>query len=215
MAMTSGFNSELVRTSISKVVNSSNDLMKSLKEEMGSKFISPMGDAWACKEAVDFFASLKETLDDLIKKSDSVFQSVVDTMNQGAKNWAISTGNEGVFSPVSYHNYAGRTDVGMIKENIGGERGINKGAADSATATLASIKASCDKALTSASQAVDSCGFIGGSQAENLKTSLNEIKTNISNSFDEYVNSTKKGIDETITKYGNIETTNAGTFVAK
>jgi len=214
-SMSSGFNPGKVQTSIKAVIQANSELMDCLKNKMAEKFISPMGEAWACKEAVDFFASLKETLDNLIIKSDRVFQSVVDTMNQNAENWARGTESESSFSRIPYHNTILKTDVSMIKENINEERGINESAANSAVDTLAGIKDACDKALVSAERAVSECGFIGESQAENLRASLQDIKQNISDSFGEYTNTTKTRIKETITKYGDIGKTNAKTFISK
>ncbi len=218
MALNSGFDAVAITDAIKKMNASASDLMRALHEDMKSQFIEPMGGIWACQDAVDFFQSLKTTMDGLITKSDSTFQSVVDTMNQGAVNWARNTGNEGAYNQIPYHNYTGRTVVDMIKENINNQRGIDKGAAEDILKKLTNIKTACDAALTSAASAVagaSNSGFIGGDQAANLEASLNDIKTTINNSLDEFNTTTSQSINETIKKYGSLETKTADTFNVK
>jgi len=211
---TSGFNPTLVRTSITAVNTAHSDLMNCIGTKMQSNFVAPMGTAWYCNHAQDFFAGFKTAMDDLITKSDSTFQSVVDTMNQAADNWA--KGTKTTFAKVPFKNFTKKIEVeGVILENLNDERGIDPSAATSNLSKLTTLATEADSALTKATNAVKNCGFLGGDQAANLVNSLNDIKTKVKEAFGSINSEAKTNIEETIKDYGTIETTNAGSFVAK
>ena len=60
-------------------------------------------------------------------------------------------------------------------------------------------------ALTQAQQAVQSCGFIGGGQAESLVNALGVVKSKIDAATGEISNETKSYMDQTIAEYSNTE----------
>ena len=212
MALSSGFNPVLVTNAINGVNKAHAALMRTLVDGVNNQFITPMSNSWACQEAVDFFKEFKTSMDDLVSKADSTLQSVVDTMNQGGVNWANKTGNAGAYSKVSFTNYSGRVSVDAVKENIGDVRGVDPAAARSALVTFASLGMNADAALSTAVNAVASCGFLGGSQQANITASLNKIKKDIKETFDSYTNQTKEHVNDTIDKYGEMETKTADTF---
>ena len=212
MALTSGFNPTLVTTAIGGVKKSQASLMRTIVDGVNNQFISPMSNAWACKEAQDFFKEFKTSMDDLVTKADSTFQSVVDTMNQGGVNWANETGNSGAFAKVPYTNYTGRISVDSIKENIGDVRGVDPAAARTAIAAFSALSMNADAALSTAVNAVANSGFLGGDQQANLTASLNSIKKDVKETFDSYTNQTKDYIEKAIEKYGEMESKTSETF---
>ena len=210
--ISSGFNPTAVTNSINGVKKAQGALMRTLVDAVNNQFISPMSNAWACQEAQEFFREFKNSMDDLVQKADSTFQSVVDTMNQGGTNWAAETGNSGSFVKVPYTNYTGRISVDSIKENIDDVRGVDPAAASSAIATFSALSTNADGALSLAVNAVADCGFLGGSQQANLTASLNSIKKDVKDTFDSYSNQTKDYVEKTIQKYGQMESKTAETF---
>lgn len=203
MALT-GFDPQLVSSSINKVVNSYNDLIEQIGSKMQSDFVNGMADKWACKQAQTFFqSSFKPTVDQLIKGANQTFQSVVDAMNSAANAWAGKTGSS--YSPVLFTVRNVAMNVDNIMENIGGVRGIDFQLSGSVSAKLPVINSEAKAALQNAKNAVQQCGFIGGEQAPNLINSLEKIKQNIDSAFTTITDQTKKAIDDTLTAYSDVE----------
>ncbi len=202
MALT-GFDPQLVYSSISRVQTAYDSLMQALLNDTQSKFVNPMADAWACNDAIQFFAIAAEAFNSQITGSTSVFQSVVDAMNSAARSWASKTETD--YSEKAFSANSGTVDVSCIQENINGVRGIDESAANSAISQLAVIKSAADTALGQAVSAVSNCGFVGGNQETNLVSSLNKIKSNISTSFGELTDAAKTAMDSTVETYGTIE----------
>lgn len=203
MALT-GFDPQLVSSSINKVVNSYNDLIEQIGVKMQSDFVNGMADKWACNQAQDFFQNLfKPTVDQLIKGANQTFESVVDSMNSAASEWAKST--DSTYSPVAFTARQITMNVDNIMENISGVRGIDLQLSDSVSAQLPKINTDAKTALQNAKTAVQGCGFVGGSQEEHLINSLEKIRQNIDNAFTNITDQTKKAIDNTLTTYSDVE----------
>ena len=203
MALT-GFDPQLVSSSINKVINAYNELINQIGDKMQSDFVNGMADKWACKQAQTFFNSgFKPTVDELIRGTNVTFGSVVDAMNSAATAWAQSTDSS--YSPVSFsvRNVTMNTD--NIMENINGVRGIDFQLASSVSAKLPVINSNAKEALNSAKTAVQGCGFIGGNQEEYLLQSLESIKTNIDNATTTITDQSKKAIDDTLATYTDVE----------
>ena len=215
MALT-GFNPQLVKKSIKAVIDAYNDLYDALIGVTQSQFVSPMATLWCCNESKKFFTdTFKPAMDSLQDGSQKTFVSVVDSMNSAAKAWADRTGNTADWSNVPFNPRTQKIDVSAIKDrNAKGEIGIDEVQAVAKAALLVtktSVKAAA--ALAKASAAVAVCGFLGGSQASTLQSSLKSIgkavgdttkelasgvKTAVQNSADAY-----KGVGSTITnKFG-------------
>ena len=207
-----GYNETQVKTSIAGVNTAYRRLMMALINEGQNKFINPMADAWACNEAIKYFAEVKNAFDAQADSITGIFQSVVDSMNSAAAGWAGAT--DTAYSPVAFEANPSKVDVTCIKENINGVRGINGADANTAMGQLAVIKAAVEDACDAAKTAVENCGFIGATQAESLVGSLLTIKTNITTSFGELTDSAKTGIDATIQRYGELATKVSTAFTA-
>ena len=175
MALT-GFNPELVNQSVNGVKNAYDGLISQIGDRVQVEFVNGLADKWACREAQDFFnIRFKSVIDDLIRKINSTFQSVIETMNFAAQKWAMTTGAQ--YMNVPFNPRMVTLDTSGIMENINGVRGIDFNAASSVLNSLQVISSSISEYLQSAITAVNNSGFIGGSQEEQLIGSLTGIKT--------------------------------------
>ncbi len=204
MASLTGFDPEVVNTSINSVKNAYNSLSKALGDDMQNDFIGGMSDKWACNDAQKFFNdAFKPAIDGLIKSSNTIFESVVNSMNTAAQRWAADT--ESTYTPVTFSPIEKTMDTSVILENIGGVRGIDLENTDSVLAKLPMIAEAAKTALEEAKQAVQSCGFLdyASSQSENLSSSLETIKNNIDSAVQSMTNDSKNAINNTLERYGN------------
>lgn len=203
MALT-GFDPEIVSTSINKVINAYNSLLNQIGDKMQSDFVNGMADKWACKQAQTFFnTAFKPTVDELIRGVNETFKSVVDAMNSAASAWAQSTDSS--YSPVSFSVRQVTMNTDNIMENINGVRGIDFQLSSSVSAKLPVINSNAKEALNNAKTAVQGCGFIGGNQEQYLLQSLETIKTNIDNATTTITEQSKKAIDDTLSSYTDVE----------
>ena len=196
-----GFDPAIVNQSIGAVKSAYESLMDALCTRMQTDFVGGMQDKWCCKQAQDFFNNaFKPSVDQLITSSN---QSVVNSMNSAAQAWAENTDSS--YTSQSFEARTTMIDTGGILENIGGVRGIDKDNATSVASKLTSIANDAKAALTSAQNAVQNCGFVGGNQASNLINSLGIIKTNIDNATEQITTETGNAITETINNYADTE----------
>lgn len=203
MALT-GFNPDVVNSSINAVKSAYEALIRALGDDMQNQFIGGMADKWACNHAQAFFNdAFKPAIDGLIQNSNVIFESVVSAMNSAAQAWAEQT--ESSYSPVSFSPINKQMDTSVIRENIGGVRGIDLSSAQPVAGKLTTIAGSAKDALTSAENAVQECGFIGGNQQANLVASLRTISSKIDSTTQEITGESKKAIDTTVENYSNTE----------
>ena len=203
MAMT-GFDPEVVNQAIGNVKSAYESLINVLGDRMQSEFVGGMQDKWACTQAQKFFTdAFKPAIDSIIQSSNSTFESVVSSMNSAGQSWASQT--ESSYSPQSFTPMSKTIDAGVIMENIGGVRGIDKEAAQGVASKLPSLATEASNALTDAQSAVQNSGFIGGSQQANLVDSLGQIKTKINEVVNNITNETKSAVDQTVEAYGDLE----------
>ena len=197
-----GFDPELVATSINSVQTAYDSLISAIATEMQTQFVNAMQDKWACNDAQVFFSQFKVVLDKLITESNNTFESVIESMNSAASNWAQNTGS--TWSSKTFTRIDKTMDVSGIKENINGVRGVDPQATEIST-KLMTIANNAISALTSAQTAVDNCGFIGGSSASSLTASLAKIKTNIENAVNQISGDCASAIEKTTQAYTNLD----------
>ena len=203
MALT-GFNPDVVNSSINSVKAAYENLIQALGNDMQTRFVNGMADKWACNQAQTFFNnSFKPAIDGLITSSNAIFESVVASMNSAGQAWAAQTDSS--YSPQSFSPMSKTIDAGVIMENIGGVRGIDKEAAQGVASKLPSLASEANQALSNAQTAVQNSGFIGGSQQANLVDSLGQIKTKIDEIVNNITNETKTAVDQTVEAYGDLE----------
>ena len=202
MAMT-GFDPEVVNQAIRNVKSAYESLIEVIGDRMQNEFVVGMQDKWACTQAKNFFENnFKPAIDSIIKSSNSTFESVVTSMNSAGQAWASQT--ESSYSPQSFTPLSKTIDAGVIMENIGGVRGVDKDAAQSIADKLPGLSEAARTALTDAQTAVQNSGFIGGSQQENLVASLGQIKTAIYGIIDKVTGETESAIRDTVQAYGDL-----------
>lgn len=203
MALT-GFNPDVVSSSINSVKSAYENLIRVLGDEMQNQFVQGMADKWACNQAQSFFNdTFKPAIDGLINKSNLVFESVVNSMNSAGQAWASETNS--AYSPQSFSLISKSIDTSVIQENIQGVRGIDLEQASAVASKLSTISENAKSALSNAQQAVQNCGFIGGNQADSLISSLTTIKTNIDSVTEEITSQSRNAIERTIADYSNTE----------
>ena len=203
MAMT-GFDPSIVNSSIGSVKSAYQELITALGDKMQNQFVAGMADKWACNQAQQFFTNaFKPAIDSLISSSNVTFESVVSSMNSAGMAWAEQTDSS--YSPQSFSMINKNIDASVIRENVGGIRGIDLDAANAVAAKLPAIAESAKSALTQAQNAVQNSGFIGGSQQANLVNSLGVIKSKIDTATEEITSETKNAIDATVANYSNTE----------
>ena len=201
MALT-GFDPDLVSSSIKAVQAAREELIIAIADEMQNKFVNGMQDKWACNQAIKFFESFKNTMDSLILQSINTFESVIQSMDSAAKAWAMQT--DSVWPGVQFPIIDKKIDVSMIKENIAGVRGVDP-EAKAVSSNLTTIATSANIALSNAQSAVQTCGFIGGGSAEQLISSLGKIKTSIDEAVTQISEACKAAIESTTQEYTNLE----------
>lgn len=203
MAM-SGFDPDVVNTAIKNVQAAYEELINVLGTKMQNEFVGGMQDKWACNQAQKFFTdSFKPAIDSIIQSSTSTFDSVVSSMGSAGVAWANQT--ETSYTPPAFSAISKQIDAGVIMENIGGVRGIDKDLASSVAAKLPNLATEAQSALTNAQNAVQNSGFLGGSQQANLISSLGTIKSKIDSVVTDITNESKNAIDQTVEAYGDTE----------
>lgn len=208
MALT-GFDPELVTSSISKIQNAYNELMAAIGTDMQNQFVNGMQDKWACSDAQTFFNNFKTTVDSLITNSNNTFESVVNAMNSAAKAWAEQTGS--TWSAKQFSRNDVKMDITGIKENIGGVRGVDL-QATAVSDKLPTIAEAAGRALDNSKSAVINCGFVGGTSEADLVNSLEQIKTSINNAVSQISNDCKKAIETTTQNYSTLEVSVSDAF---
>ncbi len=210
MAIT-GFDPTIVRNSLAAVKTAYEELYHAIRTDVQTKFINKMSSCWACQRAINFFSNdFKPSADSLITNVNTVVQSVVDTMNEAATNWATTNGS--TFAKFSFSTYETLLDVSNIKENINGKRGIDLEIATSIAAELSNIQYTALSAVDKLRNAVVNCGFLGGSQANNLLGSLDSIRNSSKEAINSLMASTKQAINDTLTDYEDTEGTISAQF---
>ena len=202
MALT-GFDPEQVKISINNVVKAYNELIDQIGDRMQKGFVDGMADKWACNQAQIFFSNFKTSIDYLNKEVNLTFQSVVDAMNTAAMAWSEST--ESVYATIPVSLRLVSINIDNIVENINGVRGIDLQLSSSISGILPIIQNSALEALEHAKSAVVECGFIGGTQAESLISSLDAIGRIIESEILKITDQSKNAIDDTIATYSDVE----------
>ena len=206
-----GFNPELVTQTIRGVQAAYEETVNTFFDVMQNRFVNRMAEIWACNVAVDFFNNVvKELVDRVINGVagdphgdgiTTIFNSIVESINSCAQEWAIQTQSEYQFQSLS--SIVKNLDVQNVRENINGIRGIDLQSVPGVTSQLNEILGATTTALNKTVDAVRNSGFVGGSQEANLINSINEIRANIVNAV-EFINSEcQLKVKNTVEQYEN------------
>jgi len=198
MAKFHGFNPDQVRNAINKQKDAYQDLYDAVITVTQSAVITPMALLWASPEAKKFFTGIvKPAFDDLLKGINQTFKSIVDSMNSAASSWAKQTGAS--WSPIGFTPRTTQIDVSGIKEKLGnGDIGIDEIEAVAKAMLLnTKVYVKAVAALAKALAGVTVCGFLGGSQASNLRSAIKGVKEAIGDSTQTISEGAIKAIKET------------------
>ena len=212
MALT-GFNAGQVNNSISRIQAAYNAIAIALSTGSGQNLVTSMKDLWVCQEAIDFFTEYKSSLDSMLNDTTDVFTTVVNVMNQNAAAWAEKTGNAGAYTYRNLTPNGDRVKIDAIQENINDTRGIDMESAGSTfTAAFDDILSTLTQATTAAQNAVESCGFLGGSQEANLSGALGKIKSDMTMAFNNIKDAFTQAMATTLSNYGSLESSISASF---
>lgn len=214
MAFT-GFDANEVNRSVGDIIQAYNNLYNALYNDMQNIFVNKLCEAWYAKAAVDFIGTVKEADDSLLKDIDQIFESVANAMNSAAKAWAQQTGDEGTYTARTLTLNSGRINTSNAKENNDGKRGVEPEIANEAKGNLSKIKTYTDQALTSARNAVNECGFLGGDQANALQNALEQIKNNVNKALEEMASALEQAVSTTLQNYEALSSNVSGKFSGK
>ena len=196
-----GFNPDLVVNSINNVQNAYNELIQAIGTDMQSQFVNGMQDKWASNNAQKFFGDVKNAVDALINESNNIFESIVDSMNSAANEWAKETGS--AWSIKQFSRIEKKLDISGIQENINGVRGADPEVA-SIAAKLPNICNSAVSALSNAQSAVQNCGFVGGNQESQIIGSLKLIRNHLEESFNEISSACQMAIEHEVNNINDL-----------
>lgn len=201
MALT-GYREEEVIASLNSLSSAYEEIMSVIGDRMQNEFVNAMADKWACPNAQKFFNEFfKQDIDNLILGVNNIYGSVFNSVNDAAAKWASETGN--VWPGMAFSEITKKIDTSCILENISGVRGIDLEQASEVASRLTLLAADAENGVSKASNAVDNSGFIGGDQASSLKSSLEQIRTNISSAVNNITTNAKSSIEETVSMYGD------------
>lgn len=198
-----GFDPGKVYSCIGQIGAGRDEFFKVLYNDTQNKFVNPMGDCWACKEAQEYFTTFKAADDELIDKIINTFNTIHETVKKAAEAWARDTGTS-----ISIGNFTvnpNRISIDCIKENFNGSRGIDKGAAQDAIEQFKQLTTQIESAKNRVNKAVKDSGFIGGEQQYNLQMALRSICEAINSKFDDLMQEATIAINQTAEAYGELE----------
>ena len=219
--MVTGFNPEDVISSINKVNDAYQELDNALYGKTQNNFVEKMVSAWGSDVAQQFFfrggdrfsSIFQDRINGIIKGSYDTFQSVVETMNQAAINWANLTGAQ--WSSMSFSGQLNEVDATCIKDRLpSGGVGVVEELIPDALSELPIIVSESEAALDTAVNAVNNAGFLdkASNQAAALISSLEKIKQEISEVITEETNSINKVIEDEVVEHQQTASTNTETF---
>ena len=201
-----GFNPDLLRQSIKEIQNAYNNFMTQISTNMQNNFVNELALYWGDNQAKMFFTTFKESVDALINESNTVFQSVFDSMNDAARVWTSNKSPDSIWTEIPFERINPIIDISLIKSNIDGLVSMDTKTVVSVTnSSLNSIFLEATRALDDAQRAVQNSGFVGGTSADNLCISLGKIKTRVSELIKNLIDTSKKAIESSANDYVNIE----------
>lgn len=201
-----GFNPDLLRKSIKEVQIAYNNFMTQISTNVQNNFVNELALYWGDNQARMFFTTFKGSIEALINESNTVFQSVFDSMNDAARIWTSTKCPDSIWTEIPFERINPTIDISLIKSNIDGLVSMDTKTVVVVTdSSLNSISLEATKALDDAQRAVLDCGFVGGTSADNLCISLGKIKTRVGELVQTLITKSKSAIEASANDYINIE----------
>ncbi|HIS38946.1 MAG TPA: hypothetical protein IAB45_05495 [Candidatus Onthousia faecavium] len=201
MAMT-GFNPELVNSTINRVSQSYENLNNVLVDSMQNKIINGLSDKWACNVAVEFFNNFTQVYNQFLNETDNTFDSIYNSISSAGQAWANST--ETSYVPPRFSTFHKKVNSSCIQENIGGVRGIDREQANSVAAILPVLASSASTICASLEAAVQNSGFLGDGQEESLVAKIKSISSNLNKIVEDVNTQFRSAVDNTVSAYGDL-----------
>ncbi len=207
-----GYNEELIHASVDNLQNAYNSLYTTMSSSMQTRFIDEMGTGWACQDAVDFFTTSTESLNQLLASITYNYNDAVEKIEAAGKRWAEKTG--GSYTPRGFSGQNGKVNSSSIHENIGGERGADTNILDQAIVELGKLQGEADSALVDSVTAVQTCGFSDdeGAQQVAVTQSLTKLKSDVNELISGISQTINEKVRATVENYGAIVAANASQF---
>ena len=201
-----GFNPDLLRNSIREVQIAYNNFMVQISTNIQNNFVNELALYWGDNQAQMFFVSFKNSIESLINESNTVFQSVFDSMNDAGRVWTSTKSPDTIWNEIPFERINPIIDISLIKNKIDGLISMDTNTVVNVTnSSLNAISLEAIKALEEAQRAVQNCGFVGGNSADNLCVSLGKIKTRVGELVQNIIESSKRSIEASASDYINIE----------
>lgn len=210
---TTGYNYEVVKSALEKLQAAYVELHTHICTNFQNDFMTPLGDCMASETGHDMFGKVILNQMGLNKSVNNTFKSILETVTTSANNWARQTGGTLVTNPFAEQAY---TDLAnTVQTNINGDRGANTAKVRALVPKLSLMKSNASIAISNAKSAVNSSGFIGAGEQGAIVASLNTIGGQIAEQVDKIATDTNTALDDTISQYGEIESTNTDNLTAK
>lgn len=201
-----GFNPNLLIKSIKEVQIAYNNFMVQISTNVQNNFVNELALYWGDNQAQMFFATFKESIESLINESNTVFQSVFDSMNDAGKVWTSNKSPDSIWTEIPFERINPTIDISQIKSNIDGLISMDtKTVVNVTNSSLNTISLEAIRALEEAQKAVQDCGFVGGTSGDNLCISLGKIKTRVGELVQSLIEKSKRAIEASANDYINIE----------
>ena len=197
-----GTNFEEITACLQTIQTSINEFDECIPGRVQKDVIEPMSSDWADERAVRVFGIFGDTMNELLTNVHNVFNSIGQSINSAATAWASS--HEASFSRVDLNVPDSKLDVSPIKTDINGDRGVIIESAQSSISKLTQISASALGDLENIARAAASSGFLGGGQGEQLKATLDNIKTKINSAINEIYTTAMDEMQKTWEEYGQV-----------
>lgn len=201
-----GFNPDLLTKSIKEVQTAYNNFMVQISTNVQNNFVNELALYWGDNQAQMFFTTFKESIESLIKESNIIFQSVFDSMNDAGRVWTSTKSPDRIWTEIPFERVNPTIDISLIKSSIDGMISMDtKTVVNVTNSSLNTISLEAIRALEDAQRAVQDCGFVGGTSADNLCISLGKIKNRVGELVQNLIEKIKKAIEASANDYVNIE----------
>ena len=198
---TTGFNALDIMNTIKNIKGDYDSIMYALHHENEEKFVNKMAGVWATKRAIKFFKLYKDDIDSLTKRVADLTDVAIKGINEDGKRWASTTEND--YTPVTYTLSPNKLNVSNIKDNIDGDAGIYESEALSIVQNLTIVKEHVVLGLDNGIKHVNSSGFLGQGQSDELIAAFTKLKDIVERQFNEISEAATRIVKEEVKTYGD------------
>ncbi len=200
-----GFNENTINECLRGVTQAYSNLNAALRGETQKSFVNEMPKYWASPDAVKFFGEFKTNFDALIDETNTVYDSIYNSITSAGQYWAQATGLGMWYPSVTFTKIERKIDITCITDKFSdGNRGVYEDEAQDHATVLEDVLANINTQLQATYEAAENSGFLGQGQQEQLRTTLEALKNKMKDVFGGQVTAVKGAIKDTVTAYQNI-----------